>query len=325
MAAADRARRRGGDAARRGVRRVRVRAGAPRVGRAGGAAARCARRRGLERAPPPAACERGRVGALRRHSCRHGAGRARRARVARLRHERHRLPAGVPRRAAERGRVARLRDADEAAHHVATAPDRRLRDGRRAGRPAAGRPFRRDDSRARARVRRRQCAQSPARPRHRPADGDAHRAAAGCRRAARALAGARVRAGALGLLVRAARRHRERAERGARAARQPLLRRRLHALAEALDTAEHRDRRRSGCRAAARRLRRRKRPSDDRRAVAVRDRLPLDAAPFLGAGAPAQGAVRSRVGADAARRARSSSASPSRRARSRCLRRRSTS
>ena len=66
--------------------------------------------------------------------------------------------------------------------------------------------------------------------------------------------GARVRARAVGLLVRAARVDRERAHRGARARREPLLRDRLHALAEADDAAEHRHRRRRRGGAAARRL-----------------------------------------------------------------------
>ena len=80
-----------------------------------------------------------------------------------------------------------------------------------------------------------------------------------------ARARARVRARALGALVRPAREHGQRADRRARARRQPLLRPRLHALAEALDAAEHRHRRRGGRGAAARRLRGR-----DRRTSACR-------------------------------------------------------
>ena len=70
--------------------------------------------------------------------------------------------------------VARLRDADEAADHVAAAPHRRGRDVRRRRRRAAARRPRRPARRARARVRRRERAQPRARPRHRPADGQAH-------------------------------------------------------------------------------------------------------------------------------------------------------
>ena len=66
---------------------------------------------------------------------------------------------------------------------------------------------------------------------------------------------ARVRPRALGALVRASRDHGQRAHGRARARRQPLLRRRLHRLPEALDRPEHRHRRRRRCRAAARRLR----------------------------------------------------------------------
>ena len=74
----------------------------------------------------------------------------------------------------------------------------------------------------------------------------------------RAGVGARVRHRALGDLLRAARRAGEPADGDARALREPLLRLRLHALAEADDAAEHRDRRRRGRRAAARRLRQRR-------------------------------------------------------------------
>ena len=115
---------------------------------------------------------------------------------------------------------------------------------------------------------------------------------------------ARVRARALGVLVRAARRRRQRAHRGARARRQPLLRPRLHALAEALDAAEHRHRRRRRRGAAARRLGGRDRQPDGPGAAAVRDRLLLDAAALLGARAADQAELRRRRHADAAGRAR---------------------
>ena len=94
------------------------------------------------------------------------------------------------------------------------------------------------------------------------------------------------------------------ADRAARARRQPLLRLRLHALAEAHDAAEHRDRRRRRRRAAARRLRERDRSPRLGRARDVRDRLPLDAAALLGARADDPRALRERTRADAARRAR---------------------
>ena len=115
---------------------------------------------------------------------------------------------------------------------------------------------------------------------------------------------ARVRPRALGVLVRPAREHRQRAHRRARARRQPLLRPRLHALAEALDAAEHRHRRRSRRRAAARRLGRGDRERHVRRAPALRDRLRLDAAALLGARAPDQGQLQGGRRADAAGRAR---------------------
>ena len=140
--------------------------------------------------------------------------------------------------------------------------------------------------------------------RHRPADGRAHREAPGRRGPRPAAARARVRARALGALVRAAREHGERADRGARARRQPLLRRRLHALAEALDAAEHRHRRRRRRGAAARRLRGRDAATWPAGALALPDRLPLDAAALLGARAADQGELRGREGADAAGRAR---------------------
>ena len=86
----------------------------------------------------------------------------------------------------------------------------------------------------------------------------------------------------------------------ARARRQPLLRARLHALAEALDPAEHRHRRRGGRGAAARRLGGRDREPDAARAVPVPDRLLLDAAALLGARARDQARLRRRPDPDAA-------------------------
>ena len=104
--------------------------------------------------------------------------------------------------------------------------------------------------------------------------------------------GARVRGRPDGALVRAARDDRERPHRSSRARRRPLLRRRLHRLPEALDRPEHRHRRGRRSGAAARRLRRRDRESHASRPLAVPDRLPLDAAAFLGARADDQGALR---------------------------------
>ena len=84
------------------------------------------------------------------------------------------------------------------------------------------------------------------------------------------------------------------------ARRRALLRRRLHGLPQALDRPEHRHRRRRRRRAAARRLRRRDREPGAAGALAVPDRLPLDAAALLGARADDQGALRRGERADAA-------------------------
>ncbi len=131
---------------------------------------------------------------------------------------------------------------------------RLLRDDRRRARLARHRHGRRGDGRAGARLRRRERAQPRARPRHRPADGRTDEAPSGGFRPRRAEPRARVRAGAVRVLVRAARERRQPAHGRARARRQPLLRARLHALAEAHDVAEHRHRRRGRRRAPARRL-----------------------------------------------------------------------
>ena len=207
-------------------------------------------------------------------------------------------------------------DADEAAHHVAAARHRLLRDDRR--RRAAG-PARRSRSPRRSGL---ALACGGASALNHVLDRDID-PLMGERTKQRPVASgrvvaeprARVRARALGALVRAAREHGQRADRGARARRQPLLRARLHALAEADDVAEHRHRRRSRRRAAARRLGRGDRRRDDPRAPALRDRLRLDAAALLGARAPDQGQLRGRAtcrcsrscAATARRRGRSSS------------------
>ena len=124
----------------------------------------------------------------------------------------------LPRRARCRRFVARLRHADEAADHDAAAADRSGGDVRRRRRRAAALDLRDHDGRPRAGLRRGERAQPRARPRRRPADAP-HRPPPSRRGARHARARARVRARALGLLVRAARLARERADRGARARR----------------------------------------------------------------------------------------------------------
>ncbi len=161
-----------------------------------------------------------------------------------------------------------------------------------------------DDGRPRARMRRGERAQPRAGRGHRQADGQAHALAPGGRGAGAGAVRARVRARAVGALVRAPRRRREHADRGARARREPLLRPRLHALPEAIDAAEHRHRRRGRSGPAARRLGGRDREPDVARARPVRRRLPLDAAALLGARAADQARLRGRRRADAAGRAR---------------------
>ena len=184
----------------------------------------------------------------------HGAGAPSRAGRARV-HGRSRVGRGdVQGRAVPPGLDSRLRHADETEDHVPAPPDRPLRDGRRGRGAARGLARRGDDGRPRARMRRGERAQPRAGRGHRPADGEAHALAPGGRRAGAGAVRTRVRARAVGALVRAARRRREHADRGARARREPLLRARLHALPEALDAAEHRHRRRGRSGAAARRL-----------------------------------------------------------------------
>ena len=153
----------------------------------------------------------------------------------------------------------------------------------------------------RARLRRLERAQPRDGRRHRQADGRAHRGPPGCLGPRRRAASARVRRRPDGALVRVARDDGERAHRGARARRRPVLRRRLHRLPQALDRPEHRHRRRRRRRAAARRLRRREREPHAAGALAVPDRLPLDAAALLGARADDQGALRRGERPDAAR------------------------
>ena len=72
-------------------------------------------------------------------------------------------------------------------------------------------------------------------------------------------------------------------------------------VAEAADPAEHRHRRRRRRRAAARRLGSRHRRPELGRALSVRDRLPVDPAPLLGARPADQGRLRARADPDAAR------------------------
>ena len=94
-----------------------------------------------------------------------------------------------------------------------------------------------------------------------------------------------------------------------------------------LHAAEHRHRRRRRRRAAAGRLGGGDRRADPRRALSVRDRLPLDAAPLLGAGPAGQGRLRAQPASrcsrsPAARRRRAARSSPTawRWWRSRCCR-----
>ncbi len=96
----------------------------------------------------------------------------------------------------------------------------------------------------------------------------------------------------------------QRRHRAARARGQPLLRARLHRLAQARDRLEHRHRRRRGRRPAARRFAAATGDLTLSVALALPHRLPLDAAPLLGAGADDQGPLRGREGADAPGHAR---------------------
>ena len=210
--------------------------------------------------------------------------------------------------------VARLRDADEAADHVAAPAHRRSAgcSSARAGcrRCVAGRATM---TRARARLRRRERPEPRARPRHRPADGRAHARPPG-RRGPHAGARTRSSSGSRSRRVLASCCSPALVnvlDRDARARREPLLRPRLHALAEALDAAEHRHRRRGRAR-SRRSSAGRPRPATSTlpALVALPDRLLLDAAALLGARAPDQARLRGRR---ACRCCRSSAASTRRR------------
>ena len=156
------------------------------------------------------------------------------------------------------------------------------------------------DGGPRARLRWRQRAEPRPRPRHRRAHA-AHRQAS-CRDGPRARgARPRVRPRALRSLLRRPRELRERARGGPRARRRPLLRPRLHPLAQALDAAEHRHRRRCRRRPSARRLGRGDGEPDAAGALALPDRVLLDAAPLLGARAPHPARLRGGARPDAAR------------------------
>ena len=191
--------------------------------------------------------------------------------------------AHLPRRAASLRPVARLRHAHEAADHVAAPAHRRLRDVRRRGRRPAARRAGRAADRPRARVRRRERVQ--------PRDGRDIDKLMGKRTEKRPVAAGRVsrRRARSSSRWRCRRprsscsQPRQRAVRRARARRQPLLRPRLHALAEALDAEQHRHRRRGRRGAAARRLVGRDREPDAAGALPLPGRLPLDAAALLGA------------------------------------------
>ena len=84
----------------------------------------------------------------------------------------------LPRRARRARRLARLRHADEAAHHDAAAAHRRLRDDRRRAGLAVDVALRGDDGRACTRVRRGERAEPRAGRGHRPPDGQADATAA---------------------------------------------------------------------------------------------------------------------------------------------------
>ena len=127
------------DRRRRSDRRERLARGrARRARRDHAAATRRARRRSLARAPSTPALD-ARVPRLvpRRDRDLVGRRRARRRRCGGARGDRGDHRSALPGRARSRRRLARLRDADEAADHVAAAPDRRVRDVRRRGRSAA--------------------------------------------------------------------------------------------------------------------------------------------------------------------------------------------
>ncbi|CAA9557447.1 MAG: Heme O synthase, protoheme IX farnesyltransferase COX10-CtaB, partial [uncultured Thermomicrobiales bacterium] len=197
----------------------------------------------------------------------------------------------------------RLRRADQAGDHVAAPDDHPRRDADRRGGAAALLADRGDPARRRPRLRRRQRPQLLPRPRHRRPD-VAHpppglgggpglpRRHPGLRRRpdrprrGRALVG------------------RQPAGRGAGAGREPLLRLRLHPLAEAPHPAEHRHRRRRRGGPPARRLGGRHRRPLAPGLGALRGHLPLDAAPLLVPGAAEAGGVRPGRGADAAERGR---------------------
>ena len=189
--------------------------------------------------------------------------------------------------------LARLRHAHEAADHEPASPDRCLRHGRRRRRGAAGGPVRCRHGRLGARVRRRQCAQSSDRPRPRPGD-VSHRPPARGSGQGRAVSGARVRARALGGILRPPVHRREPADGGAGAGREPLLRCRVHPRAQALDAPEHRHRRGRGSRPAARRMGGRDRQPDRACARALCDRLRLDATALLGPRHPDQAGLQGR-------------------------------
>ena len=197
--------RRGGDAARRRLGHARLRRSALAALGARAAAARGARRGGVVAHRRLLAARARRTRPLRRRRARDG----RRVHVALAalafaaalvvcaQTFRGEPVAGRP--------VARLRDADEAADHDAAAAHRRVRacsSARRAcpARRSSSRRWPASRSRAAARARSTTCS-----TRHRPADGQAHGAAAGRGGTDPAGARARVRARALGALVRPAR------------------------------------------------------------------------------------------------------------------------
>ena len=136
--------------------------------------------------------------------------------LARLGARRRRLV--LPGRARSARLLARLRHPHEAADHDAAPPDRSGGDVRRGRRGAAALDVPRHDGRPGPGLRRGERAQPRARPGPRPADAP-DGPPPGRRRTRDARAGTRVRARALGVLLRAAGLARERPDRGARTRR----------------------------------------------------------------------------------------------------------
>ena len=151
-------------------------------------------------------------------------------------------------------------------------------------------------------MRQRERAQSRARPRHRPGHGRAHRVAPRGGRARISDRRGDLLRGARGRLVRDHADVRQPVGGAARARRRDLLRRRLHARAQAPDLREHRHRWCRGRDPSALGMGGGQRSPRRGRVVPVRDRARLDAAALLVAGGAARGSLPGGQGADAAGR-----------------------